>query len=368
MPSSIDQETRALDETLKNLIGHIWPMDYLLPTNMDEEKDTFFAALSEKQAYNPQFEYPSPPEDVQNILESLRGLAVPEGPFAFLYRSCIGRYKLYFQMIADRTALSFTQKAIELFGVPSASLIQEAHQWVKKIKPVRHGDAYSGIRVVIERIRERLTAERIEGWSVGEGSSHIWLMDTHPLQKKILVPAGLLVNEHLIEKIIQRAVEVDTYRAKNAARQSLHVFRHGTMGWEEARAALTLELERRQGRLQLYFLRNAAGGLLASYYASTHSFYETFRYLRTLFTDDKAYSLTQKVKMGLHDTSEKGGLLAEHLSLQGMKKLQNQSMQALHALYVGQVAIAHVEPLMSLLQNQAIADPAFIPLLLQGRH
>lgn len=361
MTITITNELRHVDETLFELLKRFRAKDFLIPINREKERATFFEAIRKKQIYNPIFEYKKNDEQINKIKTSLANLKLGNNPLENVYQEFIQEKLMQLEMLETRSSKLFSVFSQNIFDIPSDELVQESFAILKKYKSEEETGVFFGIKHLSEKIRARLAADHIEGWGTLESNENVWIAEVDQITKKILLEQGIIINQDLIEHLIRRCIEVSIFRAKNAERQPLRLFELGLSGYEETELGLSLEMSIGFGLFHPKFLIHAARGVIASHYAHSYSFYETFQQLNKFLPEDLAYEFCEKVKTGLVDTKEAGGLICEHLSLQGRKKIQMLSNHDLYCLYVGNVSSDHLPLIQDLIDQNILFEPAFIP-------
>ncbi|MEZ4820251.1 MAG: DUF1704 domain-containing protein [Bdellovibrionota bacterium] len=228
-------------------------------------------------------------------------------------------------------------------------------------------DAYFGIKAVTQQIQEKLVAMQISHWHIEEVQSYIWLCHANLTTQKLQLPSGLLINQAWIDTIIKNVIEVILYQNQNARKQPLRIFELGMDRFEETGLGLMIELAHRNHVIDELTLRHHAGAVLASYLGHQFSFWDTYLRLSNLFSQETAFTLTAQAKMGLEDTTEKGGMLHTHLALQGWKKVQPLTQHELTLLYTGHVGIDQLRLLAEAIKDQSIQAPTWLPDILKKR-
>ncbi len=361
MKISITNDIRQVDETLFESLKRFRHKDYLVPTNREKERETFFEARRKGEQYNPVFEYKSNPDSLKKIKTTIANLHVQDPIFENIYQPIIQEKLQYIELIETRSPSLFCKTSQDIFGTPSPEMVQQAFDVLKRYKPEDETGVFFGIKILSEKIRERLAADHIEGWSISESNEGVWIAEIDHTNRKILLEQGIIINQDMVNHLVRKCIEVSIFRSKNAERQPLRMFELGLSRHEETEAGLALEMSIGFGLFHPKFLIHAARGVIAAHYAHMHSFYETFQALHKILPEDTAYDFAEKVKIGLIDTKEPGGWIREHCAFQGRKKIQTLPNQDLYYLYAGNVSYAHLELVQSLISQNILHEPAFVP-------
>lgn len=361
MTVTLTKELRQLDEMLFQHLKSFNAESYFIATNRESEKEKFFEARKKKQTYNPQFQYKQPNEHFKKLKAILESIRTFDHPLEKIFHEFVREKYLILNQIEHRDAYLMTKASKELFGVPSTELVQEALAILKKYQPEDDTGVFFGIKLLTDKIRSRLAKDQIEGWGIAESNENVWMAEVDHTAKKIMLQSGTIVNQRMLNHLVRRCIEVSIFRSKNAESQPLRIFELGLSHHQETEQGLTVEIDLRAGAIHPTLIIHEAGKVLASHYAYTHSFAQTFELLTKLFLDEDAYDFTENAKMGLIDTSEEGGWIRGHLGLQGRQKIHSLNKDDLYYLYAGNVSYQHL-PLVRQLTNQGLlSKPSFIP-------
>ncbi|MEZ4705269.1 MAG: DUF1704 domain-containing protein [Bdellovibrionota bacterium] len=359
------EAVRHIDDVMFELCNDFRTLDHLIPTNRQKEREVFFDHITQGKVYNPQFEYEISVGPMQELKEKLLSIDCGDSPLAPIYKNTIRELLTRIELISHIGSDAITDQSQKIYGIPGADLIQQAKDIIRKTREFKEPDRIFGIKVVEEQLREQFTIHRIDGWTVREESKNIWLAECDTVHRKINLQPGILANKTMIDQFIRHMIDVSVFRWSNGRRQPLKIFAIGMDGQDETEDGLSLELELRFQPYKDHHLRRYAGRVLAVSYSMEHSFFEVFRILAQHFPAERAYSMTERCKIGLRDTSQKGGFLRDHIYLQGRNKLKSLKSEELKLLYVGKVSLQYMALFKTLLENKEILSPALLPLYLR---
>ena len=138
-----------------------------------------------------------------------------------------------------------------------------------------------------------------------------------------------------MKRLIAHEIEGHVYRYENGLLQPYSVFSRGlskeSLETDEGLAIVVEQKEKLNADNQL---REYAGRVLAVDIASKKNFYETFKSLVNHFSKEDAFTITLRVKRGLHKQSEPGAFTKDALYLKGFlavsKFLEDHDMRQLY--------------------------------------
>ncbi len=358
---TVGEQIRAADNALYETFRPFRLFHYLVPANHREEKEKFLDAWGSREVYNPLFEYNPLPEDWPEKKRFLKDLSLGDSPLEQALLGLRDELLLSLEMAESRGTPDLTEKSARLYGVPSPELIAEAEAILKETAQAKDDSTEVGVKILGERLREKLRDDRIEGWDVLIDPLGIFLAEADSTSHKIRLREGMIVSEEMVQRLLHHIVEVHVYRAANAERQSLKVFSLGLNGYLETEEALALELEERYGLFSPYVKRRYAARVIACRDLHQQSFFDIFCQLEKLFPTEEAYFLTERCKQGLTHTSKPGGFVRDHIYLQGKRRLANINSTDLRLLYTGKVAFSHLPLVKTMISEHKLVDPAFFP-------
>jgi len=127
----------------------------------------------------------------------------------------------------------------------------------------------------------------------------------------------------------------------------------GTAGYRETEEGLAVYFERRSDNLYPFQEKIYAGRCLAVYLSLSAGFAEVFEELLVYFDEQTAYTIVERVKRGLADTSRSGALTKESHYFTGPNRVQSylQNKGSLKMLMGGKIAFKHAKIINGFLRN-----------------
>ena len=156
-----------------------------------------------------------------------------------------------------------------------------------------------------------------------------------------------------VKRLLVHEIDVHAVRIHNGSQFPWGIFSMGTTGYREAEEGLAVYFERQSGRLYPFQEKIYAGRCLAVYLSLSAGFAEVFEELRVYFDEETAYTIVERVKRGLTDTSRSGALTKEFHYFTGPTKVQSYCHERgnLKMLMGGKIAFRQAKVIDRLVQN-----------------
>jgi len=341
----------ALSNQLAKIDQQIKLITALTPQNLKQEHDAFFKG----QITNPQFEYAAPHTNYAGLLKKIKSLKFPRTIVGDLLHDQAQQIAAKIELLMSIGQRQFTQKSINLYGLPDEQTIKYAQKMVAETpatdKSAGHDAVHLDYTTVIKHLKEVLHKYGLDNWQV-EPSKNIVagiLIATH--RKTVLVHQNTFLEISRLGPIITHEIETHVLTYMNGAAQPLALFKQGMANYlktQEGLAAYNVAQQYPQVKRPLKFW---ARNTLAVNLARKAPFYQVFNAIRELgFEDHMAFGVTTKVKRGLSDTGQAGGFTKDYVYLAGKLAVEKyiQSGGSLTDLYVGKVDVHKMERLKKL--------------------
>lgn len=361
-----EDKIRKADDVFSGIFQEFRPFHSINPSNHLEERERFISAYESGKTYNPMYEYNSLPSGLPKWKKQLRALDVGITPMEEMVDDARAEWLRFLEMLETRATPALTAQSVGLYGEPGASLVAEASETLKNTPRQDDQSEDVGIKGLTAKLRERLRADRMEGWDVVEDTANIHLAQVDSRDHKIHLQAGMLVTGEMVDRLIHHEVEVHVYRAANGERQPLKLFAIGFDHHLETDEGLAVLLEDKMGLLGNNIRRRYAGRVIAAHLALKHGFFDIFSKLVEFFPLDEAYALTLRSKRGLRETSKPGGFVQDHIYLQGHRKLKGLSVEDLQLLFCGKISANHIPLVREMIEQHRLLEPAFVPPAFHG--
>ena len=341
---------------------------YVNPMNLEQEKQKFFEELGNGNSYNPRFDYAT-----SNIFYSYFALD-PE--FEQLKKqimavqtdnSAIGELleKKKQSLLAEVNLMkhigkeNFPKISKEYFGVPSKSMVRQAQEMISRndVKSKIKNRSSASLKKYFEEYLSRKGLDiKIE---ISENMSSD--VSINPLAGTIWIRANAGFSENDFARLVIHEIETHFFRYLNGKMQPFRVFSSGlSRDWIATEEGLAVVNEEKFGLLDNSTLRKYAGRLVAVDFAIDHGFFETFKMLEQHFSQEQAYSITQRVKRGIKNTEENGAFTKDFVYFAGSIKVREFLEQGgkLKELYLGKISVEDVEHIRNI---HGLKEPVYSP-------
>ncbi|MFH1017692.1 MAG: tyrosine/phenylalanine carboxypeptidase domain-containing protein [Pseudomonadota bacterium] len=357
---------RKADDVIFEIFHDFNLFDFVTPLNGEAEREKFLDAWGARKQYQPQFEYRPPPRDLRESKERLRALTFGIETLDLCYERARQEFLRTLEVVEAVGTEKVTASSIGIYGAPAPDLIKEARQMVREGQRAPKEPREVGVRGLAERFREQLREDRIDGWDIVEDPNGVMLASTDPAHRKIRLQSGIIVSPAMVNRLLQHEIGTHVYRSVNGQRQPYKAFAIGLDGHLATEEGLAVELEERLKLATPNVRRRYAGRVLAASLAPTANFFDMFRGLVEFFPPEEAFNLVQRSKRGVHDTSQPGGFVQDHIYLAGRKEVKGLSDTDYQLLYTGRVAVHHLPLIRELMAQKKILAAAFFPSVFHG--
>jgi hypothetical protein len=355
MPEPI-ADLAGIDEALCQLGSEILPLRFFEPLNSEEEQRRFF----DEPGYNPQFVYPSMPEEEYRVcserLDALRPDGSPAGRLFEYTRRYLAR-----RLALRRTIGTGQFWDPDLYGLPPEDLIQLAEQILEtSYFPSENSEATFGADRLIAMCEQTLRQYALTEWKV-VARPHISSANVESANRLIVLRADAKYTMTQMKRLVVHEIETHVLRAANGYLQPLRIFGAAVIpGYLATEEGLALVNEERAGYSDSDRQRVLAARVIASHLARLTSFREIYeRLLGYGLSSGEAWITVKRVKRGLGDTSLPGGYIKDHVYLWGKLKLEKYLVEGgdLSMLYAGKIGLE----MLALVEQMGMKPPQYLP-------
>lgn len=333
------------DEKLKNLLQQLPLGQVVKPANLLEEKEAFLHPRFSRKKKSPAFKYKNAPANWTGFkpVLPLESMDAPD-EIVELYREKqleLDRTKNMFAAVGSE---KFTQFAIEIFGAPTAEDARQARRVLERLSNVTPPE-----RNVLAKDFARLLKARLELHDIFMDiklvSSMATKISVDSVSCLIHLNRNALFAPQEVKRLLVHEIDVHAVRIHNGSCFPWGIFSMGTAGYREAEEGLAVHFERRSDHLYPFQEKIYAGRCLAVYLSLSAGFTEVFEELLVYFDEQTAYTIVERVKRGLADTSRPGALTKEFHYFTGPNRVQSYlyGKGRLNMLMGGKIAFRHAK-------------------------
>lgn len=366
-----DPKQMALAEVTKELAKLRLPLGLVFtPTNLEEEKDNFFASDS----YNPVFKYKIVRNENKSILEKLARVEEISDVDPRIS-------DFYIELIVQK---SLTDRLMNSVG--NNQLVSEiSTQKYRKVSPILFRNAcrvmrgktesyklldedkvkeqeyleYDQIKVVFEKVLEVLG---LADWNLEKSKKIARNGVKMGLKtKKIYVDPGIKKRPYELRKTIVHEVGTHLLRAVNGLNTGYEAFfKPNLPSYLDVEEGLAMYNEEMMGTMTAKDLVKRAIFVWAIYMGHDLSFRSLYNALLGLLPKKEAFDVCYRVKRGLGDTSKPGIYAKDVVYFRGFRKVRRKIFESRNlyaSLYAGKINFKQVEWVVEGL----LARPAMVP-------
>ena len=350
----IDQELSEMDSAIK-LLAHLRPL------NLKDENTKFLLDPN----YNPQFEYKALSFNTNNFNSRLKRMEFPDSPIGLLWQKKADEIKRKINLLEARGSDEFTQRSIELYGVPDEELYKEALEEAKSMPENFPSPGKTLSSKEAKKIFERAIEEYgLKGWRV-KLKEDLVSDAIAGKENTIFIRSGATFSEDRLKGTIAHEIETHAFTAMNGALQPYRIFQRGLADYlmtEEGLAVYNQEQTESSETIKKYW---PASSVIGIYSAMRGSFTDVYKEVVELgFGAERAWRVALKAKRGLTDTSQPGAFTKDFIYYKGYKMVKAfaEAGGDLTRLYCGKT---NLEDLETLKKVKGLKSPMYLPSYLQ---
>lgn len=356
--------TKALleiDNNIDRLVKQIELLSYVNPTNIEEEKERFFAS---KYLTDPVFKYPNINFDKFKLHRELFTQPlelIEDEDIRNLYEDIIYAYSGLIQCIENiGEGRQFYFDSLHCFGTPTENDVENA-------KFILH---FEDENRDVERFSPKYSAKDSEVFfkefsKKYDFSYHIDYSDKISAIAMVLNNIKTLVlntnhtySDNEISVLTNHEIGVHMVTTMNGLLHPLKIFSHGFPNNEETQEGLAVFSEYMSDNLTVTRLKELAYRVIAvDSLAKGYPFSRTFRLLHNTYDLDRenAFYITLRAHRG-------GGFTKDYLYLSGLKKIYDyyHSGKDLSLLLTGKVSLEYADEIQSLIDKGYAVTPKHI--------
>ncbi len=323
------------------------------PANVEEEMEKVLANPN----YNPQFQYSEFKFDLDYMIKRLNNLKITgDSVIENLFRQKKQVIIKKCLLIKNRGKKDFSDISVKLYGVPDEELVAKAKELLKlKVEKERKIVPSS---MVVSQLR-RAFKKCGFNWIVKE-ESIATAANVLQSKKTLLVRKNDVFSKTFVKRLIIHEIGTHVLRAENGRKQPYQLFMIGLPAYLKTEEGLAVLNEDLNGLMTNRVLRNYAARVVAVDMALKGSFSDIYKHLKKYFAKKAAFKLAVRAKRGVADTSKPGGMIKDHVYLQGYYELKKWLEQGgdLKKLYYGKIGLKHVDLLKDI---PGLKRPKYLP-------
>lgn len=346
----------AVDTELRRLLQQLTLGSILKPINLLEEREAFLNPRRPSKRKSPVFRYKdfsSTWADFEPVLP-LESIDAPE-EIVEIYQEKQRELDITKKMFAAAGSDKFTQFAVSIFGAPTAEDARKAREVLRELSDVAPLERNFSSNKFAGLIKSRLSKLGIDMDIKLDPfmTTNIWV---DGVSRGIYLNQSALFAEQEVRRLLVHEVDVHAVRIHNGSCLPWGIFSMGTAGYREAEEGLAVHFERQLKHLYPFQEKIYAGRCLAVYLSLSSGFKDVFEELMLYFDEKTAYSIVERIKRGLTDTSRPGALTKEFHYFTGPDRVQSYLLNRnnIQMLMGGKIAFKHAQVISKLVQEGII--------------
>jgi uncharacterized protein (TIGR02421 family) len=335
-------------------------LNYINPINSQKQKEMFFESIKKHSYEEPYFEYLKRDSNTLSKEEEQLRTAIKEmknSPAEKHLKEKAENLILEINLLKNVNTDKFCNSSKKSYDKPSTKVVKMAEEAIKvKIKPEKDALSAEEMKIMLEKYLTPLKS----GFSVTIEEHMSAKAAEHLAERKVKLNKNALFCKNDAKRLFVHEVETHAYRYLNGMLQPIKCLSFGSGGeYMRTEEGLAVFNEKKSGVFSPQNEKTYAGRVVAVNYALSHSFFETFEYLKNFFLEDEAYTLTQRVKRGV-PYSKKGAFTKDYSYYAGAKEIENyaQNEKLTKELYIGKISVTD----MGLVKKiSGIVEPKWLP-------
>lgn len=366
MQAELFHKLKAIDNFISYINQKLNYTKYLTPINLHEENDKFLENFRKGKEYNPKYLY-QPYEDIdfERFKKEILEFKLSNSPIENIFK----RYLVFLDNLISfyqnrGNSSNFMKYSIKAFGVPEKKLVERAYSFLTMTEP----EANDGIKQysahdLATKLQNQLNKYGFE-WKLIVLDSSTTKVTVDSEERLIYLNGSIKYSERDLERLKVHEVDTHVIRAENGRIQPFKIFSTGLADSLSTEEGIAVVSEEKNNVLNKNTLRLYAGRVIAASLSIKKSFYDIFAELLNYFNEHDALYITQRVKKGLHCTSEYGGFTKDYVYFDGYYKVKNflNLNNDPKILFVGSIALEDIPDIEQLLRTGFIKEPKIIPI------
>jgi len=365
MDQDIERTNRTADQ-LEKIYRSINSRPYTSPVNWLAEREKLISFWVNGSAYNPQFQYDSPPSNWTMELETYLQANRPESYWEQKLFEDAQQRLARFRSIETHDPKQVTELSIERYGAIPDALINSAYELLDETNEQNKNDQHEPISApeAARILSDALNKIGLARWNVVVEPRMAAKMNVRGAEQKINIQAGAFFSESQLARLLVHEIGTHVFRYVNGQANPLQILRLGLLDYLATEEGLATYHEERYGLLDLKTKRKYALRVIAAFLSLKDSFYEVFTHL-TQFTDpEEAFTIVTRVKRGIVDTSQAGADIKDKVYFEGLRKVSehlNKFPDDYPLLMSGKISLQMLPHVRELRQAGLICEPRYLP-------
>jgi len=346
-----------VDHKISLIANQIKLVKKLTPINLENELKLY----KKDKKYNPQFIYETDPELVYKLLKELENIKTDNSDLGKLFEDKRIELITQVRLLELIGTPEFTTIAKKLYPHPKKQELLEAEKHTKHYKRCKYeeGKKYN-TKETIKFFETYIKQYGLKDWKIEVKSNMISRCSVNK-KNRIFIKKDTIFHERTLKKLVAHEIETHVLTAENGKKQPYLIFQQGTANYLETQEGLAIYNQEKALKISPH-----------NYFDST-IFIATNIILKNSFVDSveiltkdlnqtlqRAIQVCIKVKRGLGDTSQSGGIAKQALYYRGAKMIDKFVKEGgnLKDLYIGKITLHQLKRIKKM---RFINPPSILP-------
>lgn len=351
----IDQKLLQIDSKIKLLY-------HLRPTNLESEREKFFANPDN----NPQFEYPELKFDPIELVDELQKIKLDDSTLGAIFKKKKAEISNKIRLLEQLGEEDFTETSIKLFGKPNVDDVKYCQELIRNcdLSQIKGDKLIYSAEEVKEKFEQVFEKYGLKHWAVKIKDSMVSDCVAGK-NNRLFVKAKAQFSRERIESLIVHEIETHILTAENGKMQPYEIFNRGLANYLKTQEGLAMWNVEKQ--TQIPFTKNfkALNHVITIYNCLEKSFVDAYREaLKLGLTKEDAFRSCLKAKRGFYDTGEKGAFTKDYIYFKGYFQIKEfvENGGQIKDLYIGKMDIDDLETVKKI---PGVVDAKILPTWLK---
>lgn len=335
----------------------------LTPKNYQKENDKFRKEYLAKREYNPQYIYANRSAiDFDAMIRALDDLVFPDNQIGRLYnqskKALYNEIELY-SNIGNTDAIAVLSQKV--YGAPNTSYYAKAKETLNIIAPIEKEEFH--VDKLVGYMNKCLEYYSFS-WKINVSNMMAAKVVTNSDDRIIYINGNYRYSKNDIKRICVHEISSHVLRAENGALRDFDILKNGTANSLATEEGLAIYNEELSGTIKISLFKQYAARFISCMNMGLMSFYEMIQEIEPYIGLEDAIYVVARIKVGLEDTKQIGGLMRDHVYFQGYHDIRNmvkENWKLYEKLYYGSISLEEVYLLDDEIHNAIDENKIILP-------
>jgi uncharacterized protein (TIGR02421 family) len=365
MQSKLILKLKEIDNYISEVNLKLDYSKYLTPINLEKENNLFLKKHRDGEEYNPVYLYkPYENIDFDLLQKEVLKFKLSNSPLERIFK----RYLIFLNnsiaLYKNRgNSANFTSYSIKAYGFPDNDLVKKAYYLLTSTNTAESIDIKNyNSKILVDKLQNRLESYGLN-WKLIELAPSTTKVTVDSETRTIYLNKSMKYSENDLKRLMVHEIDTHVIKAENGRNQPFKIFSTGLANSLSTEEGIAVVSEENNNVLDKKTLRLYAGRVIAVFLSENKSFFDIFTELLKYFDEHDALYITQRVKKGLHNTSEWGGFTKDYVYFDGYYKVKEflNFNEDSKILFVGSIGLEDIPDIKILMRTGIIKEPKIVP-------